>query len=94
MTFLFLHAGVAGIAYAADGLAVVYECDGGAREDGTCPSSKTSVEVLRRGVPTPLTKDEIQRLTPVARRLCQSDEDFRKVDHDGKDSTTKYQVSQ
>ena len=84
ISLLLISAGVAGIAYASDGLAVVYECKGGAAEDGTCPPEMVSVEVLRRDLPTPLSKAEIKQLTPVARRLCQSEAAFSRVEHDGR----------
>ena len=75
-------AGIAGIAYADEEYAVVVECDE-VREDGTCNPSETVVEVLSRHS-TPLSHADIERLAPVAERLCMEKEDFHLIPHDGK----------
>ena len=83
MSFVISPLGVAGIAYAANGLAVIYECDGGLAADDTCPPSKTSIEVLRRDTSDALTEAEISELKPIAQRLCHKAQDFKRVEHNG-----------
>ena len=72
--------GIAGIAYADEEYAVVVECDE-VREDGTCYPSELVVEVLCRHC-TGLSQADIDRLAPIAERLCLEKEDFHLIPHD------------
>ena len=80
--FSFALKGIAGIAYADEEYAVVVECDE-VREDGTCYPSELVVEVLSRRS-TPLSHADIDKLAPVAERLCLEKEDFHLIPHDSK----------
>ena len=80
--FFFILIGIAGIAYADEEYAVVVECDE-VREDGTCYPSELVVEVLSRGS-TPLSHADIDKLAPVAERLCLEKEDFHLMPQDSK----------
>ena len=75
-----LPTGIAGIAYADGEYAVVLECDE-VREDGTCDPSELVVEVLSRDG-TGLSHADIDKLAPVAERLCLEKEDFHLIPQD------------
>jgi hypothetical protein len=79
---MLLFAGVAGIAYADGEHVVVLECDE-VQEDGTCNPAKTVVEVYSRSS-QPLKEADIDKLAPVAERLCLDRSDFHIVPHDCK----------
>ena len=74
--------GIAGIAYADGEYVVVLECDK-VQEDGTCNPTETVVEVLSRNSEG-LSAAAIERLTPVAERLCLEVSDFYVLPHAGK----------
>ena len=74
--------GVAGIAYADGKHVVVMECDE-VQEDGTCNPTETVVEVYSRSS-QPLLEADIDKLAPVAERLCLDRSDFHVVPHDCK----------
>ena len=77
--------GVAGIAYADGKHVVVMECDE-VQEDGTCNPTETVVEVYSRSS-QPLLEADIDKLAPVAERLCLDRSDFHVVPHDCKYKT-------
>ena len=73
--------GIAGIAYADEEYAVVLECDE-VREDGTCYPSEKVVEILSRHS-TGLSHADIDRLAPIAERMCLEKSDFHLIPQDG-----------